>query len=127
MNERKNENNKFNIKIENHIDTIKGMLEESDYINISPKENRESVLQNNKKLSNKIYILEKMSKKNKKIKKEVDFISSNFKEYEAFVACNLDQEEEYFVKEKRREKLSQHINNIELGMDNITLILYNCI
>lgn len=75
-------------------------------------------------ISNKIHILEKLSKKNNNIKEAVSYIKKEHDKYNEFVSTNLDQDEKYFLEQNRLEKIRANINNMDNKLDEIIVYLY---
>lgn len=123
LTERKNDIRKLNDKIENICNDVQVYLRENYNITLS-KQNKKKILMNIRYISNKIYILEKLSQKDNNIKEAVSYIKNEHEKYNEFVSSNLDQDEKYFLEQNRQEKIKANINNMDNKLDEIIVYLY---
>lgn len=113
----------MNDKIESICNDIQNYLR-NEYRTTPSKNNKEKILTNIRYVSNKIYILERLSVGNDEIKSAIGYIREQHKEYNEFVSCNLDQDDKYFLEKIRQEKINTFINNIDNKLDEIIVYIY---
>ncbi|MDD3053745.1 MAG: hypothetical protein PHG84_05010 [Endomicrobiaceae bacterium] len=121
----KNDERILDEKLISMVENLKEQIENTEYVYINPIEKKAEVLSNNRLLSNKIYILQRLSKKRNKITKYVEKIQKEFFEYERVVSENIDQKAEYFSNPLRADKQKQKMDSIEFQLDQIILEIFN--
>lgn len=123
LKERKNDKMKLKGKIEDICNDIQSGLK--DLYEIVPSSNtQKSFLMKKRYIANKIQVLGKICQNDGQLEKAIIYIKNEYGKYDDFVANNLDQDDEYFLKENRLEKIRSYINNIDNKVDEIIVYLY---
>lgn len=120
INEQKNnQNNRIQEVIELIQKKISSVFEKP--VDVSEKK---EYLHTFKYLDNKIRILEIMTSE-LKCEIEIEKIKTEKDSLEKFVTENLNEGNDYFVKESVKDKIPNILGNIENQLDNITVKIYN--
>lgn len=112
-------------KIEEILQEIEIYMKKNYFIELDKYESLNELKNKFKYVGNKIDILEKLSKNEKGIIKNIVYIKKEFEKYEEDVSDNMDQNIEYYISSpKRSSKLYEHIKNIENKIDEIICDIY---
>lgn len=113
---------KKNEKVESIIEILNNKFKKICGEEIKTAEHK-SYLTQFKSIDNKISHLKVMSK-HLKCEKLIDSIENKKEQIDNFITENINEGDDYFLKEERKDKLPNLLVNIENDLDQITNVIY---